>query len=93
MKNKRRWIVALAAVVALLFAACGEEFAEYNLHGTLYTSADLLTPAVGDTLDFYEMNNDSYYIVNGVGTYYSTGKWLGWAVTDHQGRWAFSFIH
>ena len=71
----------------LMLAACtkvNDPFVGHCIRGTLYHDAELQQPAVGDTLIFREVN--CYRPVA------ASGKYLGWAVTDSHGRWAFSYV-
>lgn len=69
-------------LVALLFAAC-DPYSEHIIRGTLYADSTKTTPIAGDTLVFYE----SDYIEP-----HADSKYLGYAVTNAQGRWGFQYI-
>ena len=74
-------ILPLAAAVMLL-ASCAD-YSTHVLRGTLYEDSTMSTPLSGRTLDFYEHEEYS--------DFYGNGKYLGSAVSDEQGRWAFMY--
>ena len=78
---KTRRILALVAAM-LLLASCSD-YSTHVLRGTLYEDATMGTPLSGRTLDFYEHEAYSDLAEN--------GKYLGSAVSDDQGRWAFMY--
>lgn len=73
-------LILLAAL--MLFAAC-KEYSEHVVRGTLYTDSTMTTPIAGDTLTFRESTDMDRY---------AGSKYLGQAVTDAHGRWAFQYI-
>lgn len=74
---------SLILLAALLFAACGKDYSYHEVKGTVYVNENMQTPKVNDTLTFRETNS-------GGPTAWS--KYLGQAVTDQHGRFAFSYI-
>ena len=78
MKKK----VHLAMIATLLLSACNP-YSEHVIRGTLYADSTQTTPLADKTLNFYE--GEAYYDFNGF-------KYLGHAVSDTQGRWAFQYI-
>lgn len=69
-------------LVALLFVAC-DPYSEHIVRGTLYADSTKTTPLAGDTLVFRESDYMDYNV---------DSKYLGFAVTDAQGRWGFQYI-
>ncbi len=82
---RKKLIIPLVAVV-LLCAAC-DPYYERAMKGTLYNDSTLSTPLAGATLNFYE--GEVVYRVD----YADFDNYLGQAVSDAQGRWAFQYIH
>ena len=80
---KRTTITFTLLAVALLFTACND-YSEHFVRGTLYADSTKTTPIAGDTLVFRESD---YYIDPD-----ADSKYLGYAVTDNRGRWAFKYI-
>ena len=73
----------LPLAAAMLISAC-EGYTERMVQGTMYTDNTLTVPAVGEWLSFYETTD----ICLNAETHY-----LGRAVTDGEGKWAFQYIH
>ena len=78
---KRTTLLIVASV--LLLTACNS-YSEQVVRGTLYTDSTKTTPIAGDTLIFRESTDG---IWSGASSTY-----LGYAVTDAQGRWGFQYI-
>ena len=78
---KRKTLLIVASV--LLLTACNS-YSEQVVRGTLYTDSTKTTPLAGDTLYFRE-NTDGIYPD-------ASSAYLGYAVTDAQGRWGFQYI-
>ena len=80
----RKTVLSLVFIaVALLVASC-EPYSEQVVRGTLYADSTKTSPIAGDTLIFRESTD-------GIGPYASS-TYLGYAVTDAQGRWGFQYI-
>lgn len=77
MKQMR--LIPLIAVAAMLSTSC-MGYEEHVLKGTLYADSAHTIPAAGDTLTFR------------AGTRFDYDRYLGQAITDAQGRWAFQYI-
>lgn len=77
---KTRNILTMIAGIALL-GAC-QPYSDHVIKGTLYSDSTLTTPIAGDTLTFLE-TDDVYREAE--------GKYLGQAITDERGRWAFKY--
>ena len=79
---RRSAILFVLPIVTLLLVGC-ESHTDYVIRGTLYTDSTKTAAIAGDTLYFHEMEDlDPTYKV-----------YLGYAVTNIQGRWGFQYIH
>ena len=76
---KKITILPLLASFALL-CSCNP-YHEHVLKGTLYSDSTLTTPLAGDTLTFHDGED-----------LYDCDNYLGQAVTDQRGRWAFQYV-
>lgn len=70
----------------LLLAGC-DPYYERTMKGMLYTDSTMSSPLAGATLNFYE--GEVVYRAD----YDEFDNYLGQAVSDAQGRWAFQYIH
>lgn len=77
MKHKALFLIPLVA----LMASCLPRYT-VAMKGVLCTDATKTVPAVGDTLAFYQKVEYDFD---------SEGGYLGYAITDAEGRWAFAY--
>lgn len=82
---RKKLILPLVAVV-LLCAGC-DPYYERAMKGTLYTDSTMIAPLAGATLNFYE--GEVVYRAD----FDEFDNYLGQAVSDARGRWAFQYIH
>lgn len=83
--RKTAYIIAIA-VVALTLVGCARQYQEETVRGVLYTDSTLITPIAGAELNFWEVYYDDYPV------YKEEGRYLGYAKTNREGKWGFSYV-
>ena len=83
MKRISLW--SFIVCLLLTIGGCNKSYMEHEYRGILYSDSTLSSPLAGAELSFYEAH-DRY------DDYIKDGKYVGFAKTDSDGKWAFSYV-
>lgn len=82
----KKTLLILIATTILTLVGCARQYQEETVRGVLYSDSTLTTTITDAELNFWELYYDDYPV------YKSEGKYLGYAKTNREGKWAFSYI-